>query len=149
MTGSISGNLGPLSTGKKTTSSLTFSLRYCKDIANLLFQLLWACLGTHTQSEIINLQKAFVFICRQKFNFIPHAFLEILQRYTNFLQQLNYTLIPFSSSIFSPNDSINAKSYKHLKNLEPLSLKVSRMPLALFKSKYTVQLSPCIVLTRI
>ena len=28
--------------------SFTFSLRYCKDIANLLFWVLWACLAMHT-----------------------------------------------------------------------------------------------------
>ena len=43
-----------------------FSLRYCKDIVNWLFLVLWACLATHTQSDTVILQKTFVFICRQK-----------------------------------------------------------------------------------
>ena len=61
------------------TSSFTPSLRYCKDIVNLLFWVLCACLATHTQSDTINLWKTFVFISRQKINVIIHAFLEILQ----------------------------------------------------------------------
>ena len=63
-----------------------FSLKYCKDLANLLFWVPWACLALHTQSDTNNLWKNFVFICRQKFNFISHVFLKIfkdiyLQRY--------------------------------------------------------------------
>ena len=66
------GNLKKPSTFKqKSSSSLTFSLRYYKDIVNLLFWVLWACLSTRTQSDPINLQKTFVFICRQKINFSP------------------------------------------------------------------------------
>ena len=38
------------------TSSFMFSLRHCKDIANMLF---WACLDMHTNSNTINLQKTF------------------------------------------------------------------------------------------
>ena len=72
------------SADKKSTSSFTFSLRYCKDTVNLFFWVIWACLATHNQSDNINLWKTFVLICRQKINFIPHAFLEILQRYANF-----------------------------------------------------------------
>ena len=34
-----------LSAYKKSTSSLTYFLRYCKDIANLLFWELWECLA--------------------------------------------------------------------------------------------------------
>ena len=33
---------------KKSTLSLTSFLRYCKEIANLLFWVIWACLATHT-----------------------------------------------------------------------------------------------------
>ena len=33
---------------KKSTSSLTSFLRYCKEIANLLFWVIWACLVTDT-----------------------------------------------------------------------------------------------------
>ena len=60
-----------------------FSLRYCKYIVNLLFLVLWACLATYTQSDTTILQKNFVFICRQKLNFIPNPFMEILQKYAN------------------------------------------------------------------
>ena len=40
---------------KNQLHSFTFSLRYCKDIVNLLFWVLWACLAKYTQSDIINL----------------------------------------------------------------------------------------------
>ena len=42
------------------------TMRYCKDIAKLLFWELWACLLTQSQSDTINLKKTFVFICNKK-----------------------------------------------------------------------------------
>ena len=48
---------------------------YCKVVVNL-FWVLWTCLALHTQSDTINLWKTFMFICRQKINVIPHAFLK-------------------------------------------------------------------------
>ena len=83
-----------LSPVKKPTSSFAFFLRYCKYVTNMLFWVLWACLGMgtvwyyhfrDTQSDRTTLQKAFAFVSRQKINFIPYVFLEILQRYANFL----------------------------------------------------------------
>ena len=50
-----------------------------------MFWVLWACLAKQAQSDTINLWQTFVFICRQKINFISHALLEIFQRYANFL----------------------------------------------------------------
>ena len=41
-------NFWRLSAAKKSNSFFTFSLRYCKDIANLLFLLIWACLALRT-----------------------------------------------------------------------------------------------------
>ena len=82
---SIWRNLWCLSESKKPTSFFPFSLRYCKDIANLLFWVLWESLLTHTQNDISNLKKTFVFICKQNNNFIHHVFLEILHWYANFL----------------------------------------------------------------
>ena len=46
-------NLRRLSGGKKSTSFFTFSLTYCKDIANLLFWVLWACLAMYILSDTI------------------------------------------------------------------------------------------------
>ena len=91
--------------GKRSSSSFTFSLRYYKDIVNLLLLVLWACLATQTQSETINLYKTFVFICRQKINFNPppYAFLEILQRYANFLFWVLWACLVAHTQ----NDSIN------------------------------------------
>ena len=77
---SIFRKLSWLSACKNSPSSLTSFLRYCKEIANLLFYVLWACLASHTQSGTINLYKNLVFIRKQKINFIPHVFLEIFQR---------------------------------------------------------------------
>ena len=82
---SIWRSLWCLSAGKKSTSSFTFSFRYCKYITKLLFLVIWTCLATQPQKDTINVKKTFVFICVQKINFIPHIFLEILQRYANFL----------------------------------------------------------------
>ena len=49
-------------------------LEIFKDIANLLFRVLWEWQVTHTQSDVINLLKILVFICSQKVNFISHFF---------------------------------------------------------------------------
>ena len=92
----ISGNMGRprhthlndsinLIAGKKSTLSFTFSLRYWKNIAKFLFWIFWEYLATHTQNDDINLQKTSIFIYRQKINFITQIFLEISQRYANFL----------------------------------------------------------------
>ena len=69
--------LSCLSVCKKSTSSLTFFLKYCKEIADLLFWIIWACLATHTYNDSINLKKPLTFICRQKINFTLHVFIEI------------------------------------------------------------------------
>ena len=93
-----------ISVGKRSSSSFRFSLRYYKDIVNLMFWVLWACLTTQTQNDTINLKKTFVFICRQKINFSPsHAFLEILRRYGNFLFCVLWAYLVAHTQ----NDSIN------------------------------------------
>ena len=71
---SIWRNLWCLSSGKKSTSSFTFCLRYCIDIANLLFWVLWVCLATDTQSDTINLKKTSAFIFIQKSQLHPPHF---------------------------------------------------------------------------
>ena len=64
-----------LSACKKSTSSLTCFLNYCKDIADLLFWELWECLAIPIKNHIINLQETFVRICMLQINFITHFFL--------------------------------------------------------------------------
>ena len=54
MIASIWRNLRHVFADKKFTSSFTFFLRYCKDIVNLLFWVLWECLAMHTQSDTNN-----------------------------------------------------------------------------------------------
>ena len=76
-----SSKLSSLSTCKKLTSSLTPFLIHCKEIPNLLFRVIWACLATHTQNDSINLKKPLMSIYKQKKKLICHVFLEILQRY--------------------------------------------------------------------
>ena len=44
-------NLRRLSAGRKSTSFFTFFLTYCKDIVNMLFWVLYACLAMYTQSD--------------------------------------------------------------------------------------------------
>ena len=60
---------------QKSTSFFLLSLRYYKDITNLLFWVLRAYLATQTQNDSIILWKTFVFIWIQKNNFIPQVFL--------------------------------------------------------------------------
>ena len=80
------------------------SFRYCKNLVNWLFLVLWACLVMHTQSDIIILQKTFGFICWQKINFIPHDFMGILQRYANLFWVLWTCLVTLTQ-----NDSITLR----------------------------------------
>ena len=47
----------------------------------LLFWVSWECLGVTTKNDDISLQKTLMFISLLKIKFIPHLFLEILQRY--------------------------------------------------------------------
>ena len=54
MLASIWRNLWLVFAGKKLTSSFTLFLRYCKDIVNLWFWVLWVCLAMHTQNDTIN-----------------------------------------------------------------------------------------------
>ena len=69
-----------------------------------MFWVLWACLATQIQYDTINLQKTFVFFCRQKINFTPsHPFLETLQRYANLFCVFWACLVAQTQ-----NDSINA-----------------------------------------
>ena len=66
---------------KKSTSSPTFFWKYCKDNANFLFWVLWACLAVDTkidsisQNDTINLRKTLMFTYMPKINFIIHFFL--------------------------------------------------------------------------
>ena len=64
---------------KKSASTLVFS-RYCEEIANLLFWVIWAFLTTQRESDSIGLRKTLTFMCRHKINFIFHLFLGILQK---------------------------------------------------------------------
>ena len=87
---------------QKIYNTLYISFRYCKDIADLLFWVLWTCLAIQTQSDTMKLQKTFVFICRQKINFIPQVFLEILQRYANLFWALWACM-----AMYTQNDKIS------------------------------------------
>ena len=70
-----------LSACKKSISSLIFFSKYCKEMADLLFWVIWACLATHILNDSINLRKSSMFICKLKINFILPVFLEILEGY--------------------------------------------------------------------
>ena len=52
---SIYSKLSWSSACKKSTLSLTTFLRHCREIANFLFWVVWACLAMLTQSDTINL----------------------------------------------------------------------------------------------
>ena len=101
---SICGKFWCLSSCKKSTSSLTSFLRYCKGTAKLLFWELWECLTTLIKNHRISLQETFMLICMQQINFITHLFLKILQRNS----KLNI-LGNSSKPRYTLNDSINLK----------------------------------------
>ena len=69
---------------RKSTSSLTSFLRYCKDFANLLFWVVCAGPVMSTKINDINLQDSLMFILMQKIYFTLPLFYEILQRYYKF-----------------------------------------------------------------
>ena len=58
----------------------SFFSRYCKEIPNLLFWVIWAFLTTQRESDSIGLRKTLTFMCWHKINFIFHLFLGILQK---------------------------------------------------------------------
>ena len=64
---------------KKSILSLTGVLRYCKDIANLLFWKLWECL-TIPIKIIVSICSKLSCLSPCKINMIMHFFLKILQR---------------------------------------------------------------------
>ena len=79
-----------------------FSLKYCKYVINLLF---WVLLGMPDYVHpnlYYQFVEMFAFIFRQKINFIPYAFLEILQGYANLFWVLSASMV-----IHSQNYSIN------------------------------------------
>ena len=69
-----------LSACKKSFSSLTSFLTYCKDTTNLLFWELWKCLTIPIK---IVVSISIMLTCMQKINFFIHYFLKILQRNSN------------------------------------------------------------------
>ena len=68
---------------KNSTSPLTSTWRYCRDIANLLFWKVWEYLTIPIKNHSINLQETFMLICMQKINLMIHFFLNILQGNSN------------------------------------------------------------------
>ena len=63
------------------------------------FRVLWACLVMYIQSDTMNLQRTFVFICRQ--NFITVFILEILQSYFGYFSaEISITIVIFILDYF-------------------------------------------------
>ena len=81
---SIWKNLWCLSESKKSTSFFfLFSLRYCKDIANFLFWVLWEFLIiSHQKSQQESVGNFRAYLHAKKINFITHFLIKILQRNT-------------------------------------------------------------------
>ena len=71
--GSTCRKVWSLSACKKSTSSLPSFWRYCKNVTNLLFWVLWAYLA---MTSNFRLQKTLMFIFMQKIIFITHLFLK-------------------------------------------------------------------------
>ena len=83
------GKLWCLSACKKSTSSLTSFLRYCKNIANLLFWKFWECLTIPIKNHSINFQETFMLICMQQ---ITHS-LTFFLRYCKEISSLLFWVI--------------------------------------------------------
>ena len=101
---SIWRNLWCFSAGRESTSSFTFSWRYCKDIADFYFGYFghaWLCTFKVILPTCENLLSLYWII---KSNFIPHIFLEILPRYTNFLFWMFWACLVMHTQ----NDSISS-----------------------------------------
>ena len=94
------------------TSSFMFSLRYCKDMANLLYWVLghaWLC--TPKKIDTYQLVENFC-VWQAKMNFVPHVFPDIyiylyiyIYIYMNFLYQVLWVC----KATKTQNDSINLK----------------------------------------
>ena len=67
-----------LHTKKHIYPSPFFFLKYYKEVANLLFLILWACPNTPTISNSTTLWEILMLIQKQKINLILQFFLEIL-----------------------------------------------------------------------
>ena len=67
-----------ISMQKKSTTSLSSFLRYCKDNTSFQYWILWAHLA---MNDTVSLKKTLMLIFMEKIIFIPHLFFEILQRY--------------------------------------------------------------------
>ena len=119
---SIWRNLRCSSASKKLPSLFAFSLRYCKNTANLLFWL-WAWLATHTQNDKID-------ICMPQMNSIIHFFLELLcfkeccnligqQHFARKLENQNFARYGISceiSTISVPGNNDDRDDTKNLNN---------------------------------
>ena len=81
---------------KKSLTILSFSklqfFHFCKDIANFLFWVLWACLAMTSKSDGISLQKTLMFIYIQKIKFIPHPFLKVWLMFYNLIIMITLTM---------------------------------------------------------
>ena len=96
-------SLGRLSAGKKSASCFTFSLRYCKDIVNLLFWVLWTYMAYAHPKWYCQLVENFHVYLHVKNQVHPYASLELLQRCANFLLWVLWTRL----LTHTQNDSIN------------------------------------------
>ena len=106
---------------KKSSSYLPSFLWFCKDIANLLFWVLWACLAMASKNNGINLLKTLMFIFMQKIKFTPHLFLEILLRYCKLviLGTLGMAHHPHQNQWYQLEGNFNI--YLHAKNQKSIS----------------------------
>ena len=98
-------NLWYLFAGDKTNSSFTFSLRYCKDIANLFLRYFGHNWLRRLKVILSTCWKLLCLLAGKKINLVPHVFLEILQRYANFLFWVLWAYLAMQTQ----NDSINLK----------------------------------------
>ena len=101
---------------KKSTLSFTSFLRYCREIANFLFWVIWACLATHIKNDSIALKKRLAIISREKstpsFAFSSRCCKDIiialpLQRYYNSITKLLFWVLWACQGMHTQSDSDN------------------------------------------
>ena len=100
---SIWRNLWRLSAGKKSTSPFTFSLRYCKDLANLLFWTLWACLAIQHPKWYYQVVENFRVYLQAKIQLHPSRFHWDIAK----ILQLVIWVLSACLAMYTQNDRIN------------------------------------------
>ena len=102
---------------KHKSSCKTFFLRYCKNITNFLFSVLWICLATSTENNNPNLQKCWCLsACKKRTPFLT-SFLRYWKVIANCLLLWEFwecLIIPISNDSITLQETLMPKVLKQL-----------------------------------